>query len=210
MPTVELKLEVGHESVSQLSSDYPNRELSLFDYQRDETGCHVVLTAVGLAPGTLVPYFEADTDVSEYEVVHTEKDVSGIRFSVEKSPSHPYRAIFTMTPESPPTVQRGWICGTIVDSREGLSTFLRLLREGEIRYQVISITESNTPEELLTPRQREVVREAIEQGYYETPRGCTLAEIADGLDTHKSTIGGVLNRAEGRIITAFMRENAPE
>lgn len=208
MPTVEVKLEVDHESVSQLSTDNPDREFSLFDYKREETGCHVVLTASGLAPETVLPYFEKDSDVLEYEVIHTEDDVSAVRFSIETPPAHQYRAIFTMTPRSPPTVQRGWINATIEESREGLDSFLALLREGGIHYQVISITESNTPTELLTTRQREVVRAAIDQGYYEIPKSCTLAEIADSLDSHKSTIGGVLNRAEGRIITAFMRERS--
>lgn len=45
----------------------------------------------------------------------------------------------------------------------------------------------------------------IERGYYDTPRRCTLTELADELDLAKSTCSERLHRAEenSRLMTPF-------
>lgn len=211
MPTGKIKLNVDHESVSNLSNDHPNREFPLYDYKRTEKGFSAVLGVSELLPETVLSYFEKDTAVTGYEVFHPEESSSSVRFSVQGPQAYPYRAIFTMTDShSLVSVQAGWIYGTITGSRDTLRTFITKVQEDDISYQLLSIRESNTPSELLTSRQREVVQEALDQGYYKTPKECTLTDIADSLDSHKTTISGVLNRAEGRIISTFMNDNVSE
>jgi len=58
-------------------------------------------------------------------------------------------------------------------------------------------------EALLTDRQRAIVQEAIEQGYYDTPRECSLTELADAVDLAKSTVSETLHRAEERVMKEF-------
>jgi predicted DNA binding protein len=48
----------------------------------------------------------------------------------------------------------------------------------------------------------------VERGYYDTPRTCTLTELADHLGIAKSTASERLHRAEGAIIRAFVAEEA--
>jgi predicted DNA binding protein len=55
----------------------------------------------------------------------------------------------------------------------------------------------------LPPEQRETLRAAIEQGYYETPRGITVAELADHLDTPQSTVSYRLRQAEARLARGY-------
>ncbi|GAB7012814.1 helix-turn-helix domain-containing protein [Halolamina salina] len=58
-------------------------------------------------------------------------------------------------------------------------------------------------EALLTDRQRSIVSEAIEQGYYDTPRECSLTELADAVGLAKSTVSETLHRAEERVMKEF-------
>lgn len=55
----------------------------------------------------------------------------------------------------------------------------------------------------LTERQREVLRTALAQGYYDNPRECTLTELADELGIAKSTCSGILQRLESTVMHAI-------
>jgi len=82
------------------------------------------------------------------------------------------------------------------------------LRAFGIQFSVAAITQEFEPERLLTDRQRRVVAAAVERGYYETPRRCSLTELAEALDIAKSTCSEILHRAEGAIITRFVADVA--
>jgi predicted DNA binding protein len=62
-----------------------------------------------------------------------------------------------------------------------------------------------TPE-LLTDQQRRLLVTAVEEGYYDTPRECTLTELAEAVDLAKSTASVTLHRAEERVIKEFAAE----
>lgn len=55
----------------------------------------------------------------------------------------------------------------------------------------------------LTDRQREVLRVAIEEGYYEEPRRVTYEEIASRLDCSAGTVGQHLRRIEARLMSTL-------
>lgn len=54
---------------------------------------------------------------------------------------------------------------------------------------------------MLTDRQREILRTAIDAGYYEEPRRVTYEDLADELDLSSATVGEHLRRIEGKILT---------
>lgn len=100
--------------------------------------------------------------------------------------------------------------------RDGAATWsLRAPSErlGELRDQFsafgISFTlermreERPESESLLTERQREVVATAVAEGFYATPRECTLTELAETLGIAKSTCSETLHRAEATIVSEF-------
>jgi len=55
----------------------------------------------------------------------------------------------------------------------------------------------------LTERQRQVLRTAIDQGYYDVPREVTYEDIARELDCSASTVGQHLRRIEGTVLAAI-------
>lgn len=62
------------------------------------------------------------------------------------------------------------------------------------------IHDHTEPHRLLSMHQREIVTTAIELGYYESPRNCTLTELSEHLGIAKSTCSDRLRRAEEAII----------
>jgi len=71
--------------------------------------------------------------------------------------------------------------------------------------------ESSSLGALLTETQTELVETAIEQGYYDTPRTCSLTDLGREVDIAKSTASETLHRAEEKIIKQFVgEETTPE
>ena len=56
----------------------------------------------------------------------------------------------------------------------------------------------------LTDRQQEVLKTAIQQGYYENPREATLADLATELDIDRATVGKHLRIIESKVFAEYM------
>ena len=56
----------------------------------------------------------------------------------------------------------------------------------------------------LPEEQRETLRQAIEHGYYETPRDVTVGELADILDIPQSTVSYRLRQAEAQLAKGYL------
>ncbi len=49
--------------------------------------------------------------------------------------------------------------------------------------------------------------EVIDRGYYDTPRECSLTDLAKEIDVSKSTASVVVHNAEAAIIKEFFAES---
>jgi len=94
----------------------------------------------------------------------------------------------------------GW---EMVARHEKLSEFGETLEAMGIEHNVERVVDIE-PDTELTEKQRGTVETAIEMRYYDTPRGASLSEVAEGLGVAKSTCSGVLHRAEERIIKSHL------
>lgn len=84
-----------------------------------------------------------------------------------------------------------------------LSELGKTLDNFGIQYTVERIQQETESDSLLTERQGWVLDEAIERGYYDTPRRTTLVDLADELDIAKSTCSEILHRAEGQVLKEY-------
>ncbi len=66
------------------------------------------------------------------------------------------------------------------------------------------IQQSTETDSVLTPRQRELIEIALAHGYYQTPRKCTLTELAREIGIAKSSLSECLHRAEASVMTQFL------
>jgi len=89
--------------------------------------------------------------------------------------------------------------------QQNLSKLGETLDEMGISYRVDRIQQDVESDPLLTDRQQWLLDEAIERGYYDTPRRTTLVDLADELDIAKSTCSETLHRAEERVLKDYVR-----
>ncbi|WP_266082598.1 helix-turn-helix domain-containing protein [Haladaptatus caseinilyticus] len=107
-------------------------------------------------------------------------------------------------PRFPIIIRDGWLSSELIGSQEQLSEYTTELSAADIPYEILSLTQSYGASGLLTERQREFITEAVERGYYDSPRGCTLVELAERFGVSQSAASGVLHRGEGQIIKEFI------
>jgi predicted DNA binding protein len=92
----------------------------------------------------------------------------------------------------------------VTGAHERVAEFGHTLREIGANFEVEYVQQRLNPDELLTERQREILLEAVDLGYYEVPRTCTLTEVADHVGIAKSTCSEVLQRVERTVVREFV------
>jgi predicted DNA binding protein len=112
--------------------------------------------------------------------------------------------------EMPFTLTDGQVTWEITASQSQLSALDKQLEEFGIPFSVDNLQQQATCESFLTERQYEIVETAVDEGYYDTPRECSLTELSETLGIAKSTCSETLHRAEGKVIKRFVnREIKP-
>ncbi|HZD42511.1 MAG TPA: helix-turn-helix domain-containing protein [Methanomicrobiales archaeon] len=209
MPTVHTKVKPQIEAIARLSQDHPNTKFRLLGNHPVEDGTvFVLLEAPGVPANVVTAYFEDDSDIIEDEIIHNTEAAVFARIRIPLPAPHRAGLSSGNVPRAALTVRNGWIHGEMTTSMERIQEFISALRESDVQYEVASLTQSDEAGTLLTERQQTVVETAVERGYYETPRECTLEDLAAALDVHRSSAGDVLNRAERRIITSYVRDSS--
>lgn len=149
-------------------------------------------------------------DVLEYEIRHAGPETMLFEVSTPRPPPHGAMAESGVVPEFPYRLQGGWLTGDLVATDERLAAFCDELGAAGIDYRVMRVTATPRPDRLLTDRQREMLGVAVEAGYYDVPRECTLTDVAERLGVNKSVASRVLHRAESRIVTDFWTVGTPD
>ncbi|BCU70751.1 helix-turn-helix domain-containing protein [Stygiolobus caldivivus] len=91
---------------------------------------------------------------------------------------------------------------------EGYQELRKLLREfidSRIDVKVLKVVKAKS-KSVITARQEQIVRIALEAGYYDYPRKVTLKKLAEKLNVSLSTLDEILRRAEKNIIETYLRE----
>jgi DNA-binding NarL/FixJ family response regulator len=102
---------------------------------------------------------------------------------------------------------QGGLSTTVVGTHEMLRQAVEELPDG-VRFSIEQVGEyspdSHDILSVLTERQLEVFRTAVELGYYEIPRRATHQDIADHLDCAPSTVDEHLRKAESRVLSTLV------
>lgn len=205
MPQARLHVTLPeHVWVGEVSSQYPDvrfRVLAALSSD-DDSGVGLLELEGDDLPAT-VGAIERDAGVSSVELLESSPDSVLLQFSTTQP-----LLLLTMREagiplELPIVIEAGTATVDVTAPHEQLSALKTQFEMVGVDFEVAYLYETTATERLLTERQEEIVASAIEQGYYDTPRTCTLTELAMELDVAKSTLSETLHRAEGRIIKQF-------
>jgi predicted DNA binding protein len=135
---------------------------------------------------------EADDErlLGKYETADT-----GLYEFVERS---------AVPPEFPVVVRNGWYEFDLTGTREEFDRVRAALEESGREYELLSIVGESASDGLVTDRQRELLDAALREGYFEVPRECTLADLADSTGVDKSTASRVLRRGETEVLRWYL------
>ena len=106
--------------------------------------------------------------------------------------------------ELPVEIKNGKSTIEVTGSRDRLSQLADQFSQFGLQYRIEHVRERLHESQLLSERQLEVVAAAVDEGYYDTPRRCSLTELAEHLGVAKSTCSETLHRAEEAIIKRFV------
>lgn len=92
----------------------------------------------------------------------------------------------------------------IIGTHASINRFGSMLTEADLGFRISYLQRDQEIGRVLTQRQEEFVHAAVEFGYYDTPRRCSLTELATEMDVVKSTCSEILHRAEQALVEYFL------
>ncbi|WP_330633361.1 helix-turn-helix domain-containing protein [Halocatena halophila] len=211
MPSIRLKLDATAVTdwLADISAEFPDTEFNVLTDQSTTDGLLGIVEAKTPNKTRLKHQFEDASEVRSYEIVHDNDDTVVIKCTIPMSEAYRTLRSSGNLPEYPVHLQDGWFSFTVTASHEQLSTYTEELATSDIPYHILSLSQSRDSNELLTDHQSQFITAAVERGYYNMPRECTLEELSESFEINKSSSSRLLRRAENRIIKEFITEIAP-
>jgi predicted DNA binding protein len=205
MPTANLAVTLPDSVwIAELSTRFPEATWRVLAALPDgDTGVGLVeITAEDV--GVILSRLDDTAGVRVFEVLHRGESRALVQFETDE-PLVLLSIRNSRAPFEPPVTVRDGIANLeITASRDRLSSLGDELRTFGLEFDVRSIRTSVDDDSILSEEQRRLVETAVDRGYYDTPRECTLTELADHLGVAKSTASERLHRAEGAIVRAFV------
>lgn len=96
----------------------------------------------------------------------------------------------------------------IIGTHESITEFGAQLSEADLAFDVSYLQRDHEIGRVLTCRQQEFVHAAVDLGYYETPRQCSLTDLANEMGVAKSTCSEILHRAEQALVEFFLTHHS--
>lgn len=212
MPRAELTISIpGDVWIGTVTRDHADAKVRVLAAMVDgEVGTGLLELSGSTVDGVLGALQERD-EVSSITVLSQGQDKMLVQFETT-DPLLLFPIMGSGVPlEMPFDIVGGNAHWTVTASRQHLSELGEQLEAFEIPFTVESVTHQVETNHLLTDRQESIVRAAVEHGYYDTPRRCSLTELADELGLAKSTASETLHRAEEKIVKQFVEQwLAPE
>jgi predicted DNA binding protein len=164
----------------------------------------------------------SSTKLSADELIKNLGSSSDIQ-SIDLVPVSPHRVIGAITTESCPVCSTlsGLNCSLLsattrsdgkmdwkilVSGEDSLKELTSRLDSKQVHFQIADIDKLVEKEDLTT-RQEQIVKIALELGFFEFPKKIRLVELSERLGVSTGTLDEILRRAEKHILSKYFREH---
>lgn len=205
MPYAKLDITVPNEVwISDLSRNNPDTRFRILAATANNATGFARIEVIGSNAENVSERMRSSEAVTDFEVLERAPDRR--RVQIETTVPVLLTAIQTagIPLEFPVEIMNGELALEVTVPQRKLSKLSETLDQFDISYSVERIQQDTESDKLLTDRQQFLVREAIERGYYDSPRRITLVELAEKVDIAKSTCSEMLHRAEGQVLKRFL------
>jgi predicted DNA binding protein len=190
--------------VAQVSRSFPEATFQLLAGIRTGDTAIELGEALTDTPEAVARATSSHRSVLQYERLVVADDRVLSKYTTTDVDLYDFVERASLPPEFPITVRNGWYEFDLTATRMEFDRFRAALIDSEHAYELLSIVGTDRERRLLTDRQRELLEIAVRQGYFEVPRDCTLATLAEGVGIDTSTASEVLRRGEARLLKWFL------
>lgn len=190
--------------IGDVSNTHPETTFTVLTAVPDEDVGFGLVRLTGPDIEAVLADIEGYDQITELSVLQQTDEQATIQFQTTM-PLVQFSARASGMPiEFPMEIRGGTATVDVTGSHERLSELATQLRNFNLEFQVEYVQERLHTSQLLSETQRELVLAAVEHGYYDTPRDCSLTELAEVVGIAKSTCSETLHRAEETIIKHFV------
>jgi predicted DNA binding protein len=143
-------------------------------------------------------------DITAYDKLFTDEQRAIAQYEADEKSLYEFLWESSLPPEFPIVVQNGEMEFSLTATQTQFEAFGAVLDERDRAYKLLSLLHTDRNDDVLTERQRECLHAALRRGYFEVPRECTLAELAETLDVDKSTASETIRRGQARVLEQFL------
>ncbi|KDS91023.2 bacteriocin [Halorubrum saccharovorum] len=112
--------------------------------------------------------------------------------------------------EMPVEISGGEAVIDVTGAQDRIAELGRQFDELDLEFRVKYVRERLPASQLLTETDQDLLLRAVEEGYYDTPRDCSLTELADRVGVAKSTCSEALHRVEEIAINRLVEDLPPQ
>ena len=186
--------------VSELSIAFPAATFRLLTGVPKDDGALELGEVVADDPGRIVDAMGDHPDIRALERLHRGDRRAIVQYEADEQGLYEFLRGSSLPPEFPLTVEDGAMEFGLTATQPQFDAFGDALDDSGLRYELLSLVHTDDEADLLTDRQRECLTVALRRGYFEVPRDCTLAEVADTLGVDKSTASETIRRGTARVL----------
>jgi len=191
--------------VGEVSRNHPDAEIKVMTAMPGSDAAFAVLIVQSEQLDTLFAAIETHDEITDISVIQQTEQQMTVQIETSSSPLLLLAAKVSGMPiEFPVTITDGNATVDVTGSHDRLSELTSQFRDNDLPFNIEYIQERLHTTQLLSETQQELMLQAVEQGYYDTPRDCSLSEVADAAGIAKSTCSETLHRAEETMIKHFV------
>jgi predicted DNA binding protein len=210
MPQARLRVELPDGPwIADVSREFPDAVFEVLTALPEEGRGLGLLRFRSDAVEAVLEAIEAHETIEELSVIQQTEQAATIQI-VTTRPMILLAAKRSGIPiEMPVEIQEGTATVDVSAAHDRLSELGEQFSSMGIDFEIEYIQQRLHPDQLLTDRQRELLKLAVSEGYYDTPRRCTLTDLAEEIGLAKSTCSETLHRAEEVVMKTFVEELLP-
>lgn len=194
--------------LGDLSRTFPEATFRLLTVLEDESRGVGLCWLAASEVNAVFDQLGSREDVKTVTVCHQTTTEATIQFEADESLLL-WGALESGIPvEFPLRIADGTVVLDLVGEATRITEFGLRLESHDIAFTIEYIREYTGRDGQLTQKQHSLVSTAIELGYYDTPRECSLTDLADSVGLAKSTVSETLHRAESTLIKSAL-QSAP-
>jgi len=211
MPQARLRVELPDDPwVADVSRDHPEALFEVLTALPEEGKGFGLFRFRSDSVESVLEGIRAHETIEEASVIQQTNGAATVQIVTSK-PMLLLAAKRSGTPiEMPVEIKDGTAIVDVSAGHDRLSELGEQFSAMGIDFEIEYIQQRLQPDQLLTDRQRELLRLAVSMGYYDTPRRCTLTELSEEIGLAKSTCSETLHRAEEVVTKKFVREWLPQ